>query len=176
MYWGFARIVPWVTMPYLRQNRWVQSFTSWIAASWWGFPLPLSTNGGSGDKPFDWALACAVLMVSAGGTLLWSAIDWKRQGYPGIHKWFRVLLRFGLGYHDGRLRDGEGLSRCRCRYPGLTRLLEPYGNVLADGRAVGEDRRFAELRDVHRMRRAGDGGILLFIPGLTTIGALVALA
>ena len=44
MYWGFARIVPWVQMPYLRQNTYVQSLTTWIATAWWGFPQPLSTN------------------------------------------------------------------------------------------------------------------------------------
>ena len=174
MYWGFARIVPWVTMPYLRQNASVQKFTTYIANSWWGFPLPLSTNGGSGDKPFDWALACALLIVSAAATALWSAVDWKRQSYPGVHKWFRLVLRLGLA----TTMVGYGMAKfypLQMSYPGLTRMLQPYGTFSMMGvlwTKIGASPMYEVFTGAAELLMA----ILLFIPGLTTIGALVGLA
>jgi uncharacterized membrane protein YphA (DoxX/SURF4 family) len=174
MYWGFARIVPWVTMPYLRQSAWVQKFTTYIATSWWGFPLPLSTNQGSGDKPFDWALACAVLIVSAAGTALWSAVDWKRQSYPGVQKWFRLVLRLGLA----TTMVGYGMAKfypLQMSYPGLTRMLQPYGTFSMMGvlwTKIGASPMYEVFTGGAELAMA----ILLFIPGLTTIGALVGLA
>jgi hypothetical protein len=174
MYWGFARIVPWVTMPYLRQSAWVQQFTTYIATAWWGFPLPLSVNQGSGDKPFDWALACAVLLVSAGGTLLWSAVDWKRQSYPGVHKWFRLVLRLGLA----TTMVGYGMLKffpVQMSYPGLTRMLQPYGTFSLMGvlwTKIGASPIYETFTGAAELLMA----VLLFIPGLTTVGALVGLA
>lgn len=174
MYWGFARIVPWVTMPYLRQSEPVQKAATYIANSWWGFPLPLSQNGGSGDKPFDWALACAVLIVSAAGTALWSAIDWKRQSYPGVHKWFRLVLRLGLA----TTMVGYGMAKffpLQMSYPGLTRMLQPYGTFSMMGvlwTKIGASPMYEIFTGAAELFMA----VLLFIPGLTTIGALVGLA
>ena len=174
MYWGFARIVPWVQMPHLRQNAWVQKYTTHIANAWWGFPLPLSQNGGSGDKPFDWALACAVLIVSAAGTVLWSAADWKRPSYPGVQKWFRLVLRLGLA----TTMVGYGMAKffpLQMSYPGLTRMLQPYGTFSMMGvlwTKIGASPMYEVFTGVAELFMA----VLLFIPGLTTVGALVGLA
>jgi uncharacterized membrane protein YphA (DoxX/SURF4 family) len=174
MYWGFARIVPWVTMPYLRQSEWVQKFTTYIAHSWWGFPLPLSTNQGSGDKPFDWALACAVLIVSVAATAVWSAVDWRRQAYPGLQKWFRLVLRLGLA----TTMVGYGMAKffpLQMSYPGLTRMLQPYGTFSLMGvlwTKIGASPLYEIFTGTAELLMA----VLLFIPGLTTIGALMGLA
>ena len=174
MYWGFARIVPWVTMPYLRQNAWVQKATTHIANAWWGFPLPLSVNQGSGDKPFDWALAYAVLLVTVAATALWSAIDWKRQSYPGVHRWFRLVLRLGLA----TTMVGYGMAKfypLQMSYPGLTRMLQPYGTFSMMGvlwTKIGASPMYEVFTGAAELLMA----ILLFIPGLTTVGALVGLA
>ena len=48
MYWGFARIVPWVQMPYLRQNTYVQRSStakSVRAASGWKRRGSITTAG-----------------------------------------------------------------------------------------------------------------------------------
>ena len=174
MYWGFARIVPWVTMPFPRQIPWLQQATTYIANSWWGFPLPLSINGGSGDKPFDWAHACLLLLVSAACTALWSGVDWKRQSYPGVHKWFRLVLRLGLA----TTMVGYGMAKffpLQMSYPGLTRMLQPYGTFSMMGvlwTKIGASPTYEIFTGCAELAMA----ILLFIPGLTTIGALVGLA
>src|SRR4051812_4383864 len=44
-------------IPSPRQSGFVQKLTTWIATALFGFTAPLVQVSGSGDKPFDWALA-----------------------------------------------------------------------------------------------------------------------
>src|SRR5687768_12640435 len=174
MYLGFTGVVPWVTIPELRRSALVQKVTSYIANAWWGFPLPLSTNQGSGDKPFDWALACALLLISVAGTALWSAVDWKRPSYPGVQKWFRLVLRLGLA----TTMVGYGMAKffpLQMSYPSLTRMMQPYGTFSLMGvlwTKIGASPMYEIFTGCAELLMA----ILLFIPGLTTVGALVGLA
>ena len=174
MYWGLARIVPWVRMPYLRQNSWVEGFATWIATGWWGFPLPLTMVSGSGDTPFDWAMACAVLIASLAGTALWSAVDWKRPSYPRAHAWFRLFVRLGLA----TTMAGYGMVKffpLQMSYPSLTRMLQPYGTFSLMGvlwTKIGASPMYEVFTGSAELLMA----ILLFIPRLTTVGALFALA
>jgi hypothetical protein len=174
MYWGFARHVPWVTMPYLRQNAWVEGAATWIATAWWGFPRPLTMVSGSGDTPFDWAMAFVVLIASLVGTAVWSAVDWKRPSYPRAHAWFRLMVRLGLA----TTMVGYGMVKffpLQMSYPGLTRMLQPYGTFSLMGvlwAKIGASPMYEVFTGSAELLMA----ILLFIPGLTTVGALFGLA
>jgi uncharacterized membrane protein YphA (DoxX/SURF4 family) len=155
-------------------NATVQRLVTWIVVSWWGFPQPSPIRSGSGDKPTDFALAAGLLIISALVTLVWSLADRRRRSYVGLNKWFRVFLRFGLG--STMLTYGTIKAfPLQMSYPFLTRLLEPYGNFSLMGvlwAQMGASPAYQIFTGCVEVLAA----VLLFIPGLTTVGALVALA
>ena len=152
----------------------VQKIGSHIAINWWQFPEPLSANRGAGDKPIDYGLAFGLLLIAAVVTAIWSAVDWKRVSYPRLHAWFRVFLRFGLGASLASYGWVKAFP-LQMSYPSLTRLLEPYGDFSLMGvlwAKIGASPAYEMFTGCAELLAA----VLLFIPGLTTVGALLALA
>jgi hypothetical protein len=149
----------------------VRTAITWIATRLFAFPAPLSTNGGSGDKPYDFAFAAACLALAAGLTLVWSGVDRRRLAYPGVQKGFRLFLRFALG--ATMLSYGMATAfPLQMPYPNLTRLLEPYGNFSLMGvlwAKLGASPAYEMFTGFAEVTCA----VLLFIPGLTTLGALM---
>jgi hypothetical protein len=173
MFFGLFQLPFWQP-PSPGANSALQRAVTWIAVSWWGFPQPLTTRSGSGDKPYDFALAAGLLIISALATLVWSVADRRRLSYPGLNKWFRLFLRFGLG---GTMVTYGTIKAfpVQMSYPFLTRLLEPYGNFSLMGvlwAQMGSSPAYQIFTGCVEVLAA----VLLFIPGLTTVGALVALA
>lgn len=152
----------------------VQAIGSYIAVHWWRFPEPLSQNRGAGDKPTDYALAFGLLLIAAALAALWSAVDWRRVSYPRLHAWFRTLIRFGLGTSLATY-GWIKVFPLQMSYPSLTRLLEPYGDFSLMGvlwAKIGASPAYETFTGCAELLAA----ILLLIPGLTTAGALAALA
>jgi hypothetical protein len=56
----------------------LRTATSWVATDVFKFPKPLTMLSGSGDKPYDYALAALLLTVAAVATALWSVLDRRR--------------------------------------------------------------------------------------------------
>src|SRR5436190_12899708 len=105
----------------------VQNLTTKIATDLLGFRAPLVTMSGSGDKPFDWALALWLLTTAIVITIGWSVLDRRRVGYVTAHQWFRLFLRFSVGasllsYGMAKVFPNQMPS------PQLARLVEPYGH------------------------------------------------
>ena len=150
----------------------VQTSATWVATSVLGFPAPLVTRSGSGDKPFDLALIVLLGAVAAAATLLWSLVARRRAAHPGVHKWFRLFLRFGLG----TTMLSYGMVKfipLQMPFPFLTRLLTPYGNFSLMGvlwSKIGASPAYETFTGVMELTCA----VLLFIPGLTTVGALLS--
>jgi uncharacterized membrane protein YphA (DoxX/SURF4 family) len=166
-----APVVP-ITPPMLTAP--VQQIGSYIAIHWWHFPEPLSANRGAGDKPVDYALAFGLLLIAAALTALWSAVDWRRASYPRLQAWFRVFLRFGLGTSLATYGWIKAFP-VQMSYPNLTRLLEPYGDFSLMGvlwAKIGASPAYETFTGCAELLAA----VLLLIPGLTTLGAAVALA
>ncbi len=152
----------------------LNSLIDWTAAHVFGASLPLSTNGGSGDKTADWVETAIFLTIATIGTIAWSWLDRARPRYDRLHAWFRWLLRYILGtemlYY--------GLSKVipvQMPAPGLARLLQPYGTFSPMGALwsfMGSSRAY----EIFAGSMEVAGGLLLLVPGFTTLGALVTLA
>ena len=164
---------PWGRVPSLGQLPALRTVTSWVATDVFKFPKPLTMFGGSGDKPYDFALLALLLAVAVVGTAFWSVLDRRRPNYTTFQKWFRVFLRFGLG---GTMVT-YGMVKVfplQMAYPNLTRLLEPYGHFSLMGvlwADIGASPAYEMCTGLVELT----AGLLLFIPGLTTAGALLTL-
>jgi hypothetical protein len=167
-------VLPVGRVPGLGESEMFQGLVTRVATDVLGFSAPLTRLSGSGDKPYDWTLAFCLLVFSLAATAIWSVVDRRRAGYPGLHTWFRVFLRFGLG---GTMLT-YGMIKAiplQMPYPNLTRLLEPYGHFSLMGvlwAQMGASPAYQTFTGVIELSAA----ILLFVPGLTLLGALVSLA
>jgi uncharacterized membrane protein YphA (DoxX/SURF4 family) len=167
-------LIPFLSITYPQFSAPVEAIGSFIAIEWWHFPEPLSQNRGAGDKPIDYGLAFGLLLIATALTAVWSAVDRKRQGYARLHAWFRLFLRFGLGTSLATYGWIKAFP-LQMSFPFLTRLLEPYGDFSLMGvlwAKIGASPSYQTFTGCVELLAA----VLLFIPGLTTVGALVALA
>ena len=131
-------------------------------------------NSGTLDCMFGWVMTFCVLVIATAATVVWSLLDRRRENYAGLHKWFRLFVRFALA---GQMII-YGMSKVipvQMPYPSLTRLLQPFGTLSPMGALWGSMGStpayetftgFAELA----------GGLLLIVPRTTTFGALISLA
>ena len=147
---------------------------NWTAAHVFGATLPLVVSGsGSGDKTFDWVHAFCFLVIALAITVVWSIAARRTEHHVTAHKWFRLFLRFALG--TTMLSYGAAkIIPLQMPYPGLIRLLEPFGNLSPMGvlwASIGASRSYEIFTGAMEMSAA----ILLFIPRTATLGALVAL-
>jgi len=136
-------------------------------------PLVISRSG-SGDKTANWVASFCLIVACALATLVWSAIDRKRDAYPSLDRWFRLFMRFAVG----TTLLGYGMVKAfplQMPYPPLTRLLEPFGNFSPMGvlwYSVGASagwERFAGSMEIA-------AAVLLFVPRLSLLGAMVCFA
>ena len=167
-------VIPGVDVPPLASMPPLLPLTSWVAIKVFKFPEPLVLVSGSGDTPFDWTLVASLLVIAGGITAIWSLLDRRRPSYPGLQKWFRLFLRFGLG--STMLTYGMIKAfPLQMSYPSLVRLLEPYGHFSLMGvlwSHMGSSPAYQMFTGFVELTAA----VLLFIPGLTLLGALVSLA
>src|SRR6476646_1827338 len=149
---------------------------SWAAAHIFHVSAPLSFGGGSGcyDDTFGWVTAFCLLMIATVATVVWSLLDRHRENYAGLHKWFRLFVRFALA---GQMII-YGISKVipiQMPYPSLTRLLQPFGTFSPYGvlvNTVGA----APAYEIFTGCAMVAGGLLLIVPRTTTLGALISLA
>ena len=150
----------------------LQNGVRWVARSVFGFSGQLVAFGGSGDKAFDWTLAFCLVVSSAILTLLWSVLD-RRPAHPALFKWFRLFLRFAIA---GTMAS-YGLAKAipnQMPYPGLLRLIEPYGYFSMMGvlwAKIGASPAYEMFTGFVELSAA----VLLIIPRLTLAGALLSL-
>ena len=168
-------ILPFAYIPNLGSLRSTQRAVVWVAhhvfQANYEFPTTLT---GSGDRTVDWVLNACLLAIAIVGAGLWSLVDRRRPNHAVLHTWFQVFVRFSLG----ATMISYGMLKAfplQMSYPNLTRLLEPYGNFspmgvlwASIGAAPGYER-FAGSMELM-------AGILLFVPRLSTLGAMVAFA
>ncbi len=152
----------------------VTTAVNWVTTKVLKFPEPLVLFSGSGDKPIDWAFAFALLVLAAVTTAVWSVAARRRLAHPAVHKWFRLFLRFALG----STMLSYGMAKAvplQMSFPGFRRLLEPYGDFSLMGvlwAKIGASPSYEIVTGVVEAMCA----VLLFIPGLTTVGALLSFA
>jgi hypothetical protein len=164
--------IPHVDIPDVSMLPPIHPVVLWTAKYIFHMQPPLVDSGsGSGDKTFDWVESFCFLVVAALATIVWSVLDRRRPAYPGLLKWFRLILRFCLASQ----MLGYGIAKAmpmQMPYPSLTRLLEPYGNFSPMGvlwYSIGAAPAYEILCGSAELL----AGLLLFLPRTTLLGALV---
>ena len=172
---GGLWIIPKIQPPDMGATGWMKRRIAWLASHLFHVTWQYSkTSTGSGDKTIDWIHAFCLVVFSAAATIVWSAIDRRRPNYSSLHKWFHVFLRFAAA----TTMAGYGMVKfvpLQMPAPTLTRLLEPYGNFSPMGvlwYSVGASFPYERFAGVMELTAA----VLLFVPRLSTLGAMVLVA
>jgi uncharacterized membrane protein YphA (DoxX/SURF4 family) len=151
---------------------------SWTAAHIFHVNAPVTVfwggNSGSPDCMFGWVTAFCLLMIATVATGVWSLLDRRRENYAGLHKWFRLFVRFALA---GQMIT-YGMVKVipvQMSYPSLIRLLQPVGTLSPMGElwvSMGS----APAYEIFTGCAEVAGGLLLIVPRTATLGALVSCA
>ena len=165
---------PYIDFPELDTVWPLRQVIAWTAAHIFRVHRELVfTGSGSGDKISDWVLVFLLLTTAAFATGVWSFLDRHRGSYANLYKWFRLFLRFALAAQ--MLTYGcIKIIPLQMPYPGLFKLLEPYGDFSPMGvlwASVGASPHYETFAGCAELL----AGILLIIPRTTLAGALVCL-
>jgi hypothetical protein len=128
----------------------------------------------SGDTAYDYVRVLCFLALAFAGSLLWSFLDRSRPNYQRLYQWLRSYVRLSVG--AALLMYGAGkIFRVNFQQPNFYKLLEPLGDYSLMGLLwtfMGASRGYSIFVGCLQMLT----GILLFVPRLTTLGALFGLA
>ena len=167
--------IPNFGFPDLGSSPPMRQIVFWAAAHIFQVSKPLVYMGsGSGDKTFDWVLTFSVLSIAAVCTAIWTVFDRRRENYISLHKWFHLFLRFAVG-SEMLIYGFSKVVPLQMPFPFLTRLVEPFGNFSPMGvlwYSIGASPGY----EIFAGAAETLGGVLLFIPRTSTLGALVCLA
>lgn len=135
-------------------------------------PIKIFTNG-SGDTTYDYVKVLPQAAIAVIATLIWSFLDRRRPNYRVLHQWFMLLIRIALG---ATMVSYGAVKVIKSQFPdpSLARLMERYG----DSSPMGLLWTFMGASKTYTVFAGGvevAGGLLLFIPSLTTLGALVSI-
>lgn len=141
-----------------------------VAAAFLGVTVDSSFNG-SGDRLFNWVSLFVTVVLAVAATLIWSVADRRALGYPRLHAWFRVYLRFGLAvamisYGAFKVIPSQFVS------PSLDRLIQPFGDASPMGLLwtfMGASAAYTIFTGIGELL----GGLLLTMRRTALLGALV---
>jgi hypothetical protein len=132
-----------------------------------------SSDAARSGSAYGIARTLFVLAIALMATVIWSASDRKRLHYDTLHAWLRLYLRAVVGAD----LLGFGVSKVffpgQMRPPVLSSLLVPFGDLSPVARLwlfMGSSHFYTFCTGAVELT----AGALLFIPGLTTLGALIA--
>lgn len=149
----FHHLIPWLAQPFLHK------------------PVTVFTNG-SGDTTYDYLVVAFTFLLSLIGCTSWSILDRHRQHYPRLQYWLTALVRYYLAFtmlNYGMVK----VIKLQFPFPGIHRLLEPYGESSPMGLAwtfMGYSRGYNYFAGFAEVL----SGLLLLNRRTTTFGALVA--
>jgi hypothetical protein len=144
----------------------------WVAANIFHVNHPVTSMDG-GDTAYDHIKVFCFIVIAAVVTLIWSALDQKRANYSKLFQWTRWYVRAVLAF----TMIGFGMFKVipvQSPFPDLLTLMQPFGDIATDRlfwTFLGSSASYMVFAGIVET----SGGILLLIPGLTTLGALVSL-
>jgi hypothetical protein len=151
---------------------------SWTGAHIFHVNAPVTVfwggNSGSSDCMFGWVMTFCLLMIATVATVVWSLLDHRRENYAGLHKWFRLFVRFALA-GQMIIYGMVKVIPVQMHYPSLTRLLQPVGTLSPMGflwASIGS----APAYEIFCGCAEVAAGLLLIVPRTATLGALICLA
>jgi hypothetical protein len=134
----------------------------------------MTSNNCSGDTTYDYVRVLCFFGLALAASALWSFLDRSHSNYQRLHEWLRSYVRLSVG--AAMLMYGAGkIFQVQFPQPNLYKLLEPYGDFSPMGLLwtfMGASRGYSVFTGCVQLL----GGILLFVPRMTTLGALVGLA
>ncbi len=145
----------------------------WAGAHFLGLNITVFPNG-SGDTTFNYVQVLLFLVLATLGTVAWSLLDRARADYTKLYDWLRLYLRLSLGAAL-ILYGSMKVIQAQMPPPPLSRLVEAYGDSSPMGLLwtfMGASRGYNAFAGGAEML----AGLLLFAPGLTTLGSLLAIA
>lgn len=151
-----------------------QHFVPWLASHVLHLARPITIfSNGSGDTTYDYVKIIPQLAIAVVATLAWSLMDRRRTNYRALHQWFMLLMRIALGI---TMISYGAVKVIKSQFPdpSLARLMQTYG----DSSPMGLLWTFMGASKSYNIFTGGVeclGGFLLFIPRLTTLGALVSI-
>jgi hypothetical protein len=151
----------------------LNQFIPWFGKACLGLKEPIETApNGSGDTTYNYVLLLCVLLGSALGGIIWSALARKRKSHEQLLQWLIVLFRFYVGfilirYGIAKLNDGQ------FPMPSAYRLTQTYG----DSSPMGLAWTFLGYSAGYKwfMFCAEIMGFLLFFKRTATLGAFLGL-
>lgn len=151
-----------------------QRLVPWIGSHVLHLPHPVAIfSNGSGDTTYDYVKLFPQMAIAVIATLAWSILDRRRPNYRVLHQWFVLLMRIALG---ATMVSYGAVKVFKSQFPdpSLARLMQRYG----DSSPMGLLWTFMGASKTYTVFAGGVevlGGLLLFIPRLTTLGALVSM-
>jgi uncharacterized membrane protein YphA (DoxX/SURF4 family) len=145
----------------------------WVGTHILRHPVPIAHFNGSGDRTSDYVEVFTYLLIATLSTIVWSLLDRKRANYRRLHQWLRLGVRVVLG-HALLTYGAMKVVADQMAVPSPSVLLETYGESSPMGllwTLLGASTAYQIFCGASEML----GGILLFIPALTTLGALVSI-
>ena len=103
------------------------SISLWLGNDILQLEQTISTKmNGSGDKTIDYLINLSIILMSITTTIIWSILDRKRANYDALLYWLEVLVRY---YLAATLISygGAKIFKTQFPFPGLHRLIQPYG-------------------------------------------------
>jgi uncharacterized membrane protein YphA (DoxX/SURF4 family) len=152
----WLKLVPWIGTHVLHLN----------------YEIATSTNCSS-DTTYDFAKVLCFLTLAGVNSILWSFADPKHANYQRLHDWLRLYVRLSVGaaiLYYGATK----IFLVHFPPPNLYKLLEPLGDYSRMSLLwtfMGTSRSYTVFAGCVQML----GGALLFVPRLTTLGALINL-
>lgn len=147
----------------------------WIGRALLGMQVPeRAAPTGSGDQITDWLQFAGILVLAAGGGLVWACFDRSRRLDGVVREAMRILLRYALAL----IMLNYGISKVlhlQMPPPRSVRLLERYGESSPMGMLwafMGQSAAYSAFGGGLEML----GGFLLFFRRTAALGALLVAA
>ena len=171
---GGILILPWASLPALGTVWPLRDVTVAVAEHVFGLTPPLEFRGTSGDTAFHWVQTFWILAVSLAGAAIWYVSDPDSRRDARLRPWFRLFLRFALAaemFYFGMAK----VIPAQFPPPALVTLVEPVGHLSLSNLLwtfVGAATPYQVFTGCAEVI----GGLLLFAPRTTMLGALICLA
>lgn len=176
--YAFPLALGWIPILDYLAGRWEEMWRKivpWIAAHVLHLANPITFfPTGSGDTTYNYVRVLCLLVIAVTITVVWSVLDRKRRSYVKLNQWLRLGVRLALG----TMLISYGLQKViplQFTPPDYFRLLERYGDSSPMGLLwtfIGASPAYTIFTGCVELT----GGVLIILPGLTTLGALVSLA
>jgi uncharacterized membrane protein YphA (DoxX/SURF4 family) len=134
--------------------------------------LEIPTTFGLGDTVYGYAQILFFAALAAIATVVWSILDRRRTNYVTLHRWLRVYVALYLGVQMFEYGLGKVFSS-QILPPSQSRLLVRLGDMSPQALLwafMGASKTYTVFTGLVEVM----GGALLFVPRLTTLGALLS--